>query len=817
MAIDFDYFAARKAGMLDSEIADFISSKSNFDIGGFRKAGGRDIEAINFLGIVTTPEKPRTFGEAASDTVAGFAKGAGTLTKGAGWLIGSETIQDLGKNAEEYWSSKQSTQLKNSLADVEKAEGFVDSLKAYANNPDALADAIAQSIPSMVPGMGVGAVGARGAAALGMRWGAKAGLEGVALEKVAQKAAERFAIGANMAGEGLVSGGATGADVEANALRNGVDASTAKRLANEAALKTGLWTGAVGAVGAKLETNAMLGQLTDKGVKGFAKNVGKEMLEEGLQNPGEEYFSYEANKQFDPEAKLDIGKAVAGGVLAGGAMGSAFHVAGRLSTKDIATPKDEPDALKDIAEAPDVDTAVDAAVEGARLGLPNYAGPTLVTFPDGSTMTGVEAERYRLDAMRQKMPLPEVATQEEEQRLGLPSYAGPAIHVFPDGSTVTGAEYEQTRLDRMRQPMGEPTALEMAFQAAKEKQSGEPVRTDTSLDTASPEIQSDELSGSPLITQPLADSNGGTTTTAAEIIGSGNEPAIPVRGDLPQLEALAKQERINADRAKLASQLSSKQVQSGISQKQNTIAADKKQPQPLTKVAADRIARQFGDSAVVPHPTKSGMFIVVPADEAANYTQKPSIPMPTTEEVPPVAPANISQERVTETPENVQDDGLPAIDVKQRGKQIKSSKTLLQAIINRGGISRRIMQDVGADPNARYAPGFFTKNGTSDLSELLNDLYNEDGFYQFDTSEEGDGVNDLADEIKRAINGERILNSQGIEEAKAEEEKSAYRDELTKQAKKYGIKSGKKSISKLEAEILKVKAQRLARIASTLR
>jgi hypothetical protein len=42
------------------------------------------------------------------------------------------------------------------------------------------------------------------------------------------------------------------------------------------------------------------------------------------------------------------------------------------------------------------EAALNAPVE-AQLALPHMAGPPLVTFPDGSTMTGAEAERYRLE------------------------------------------------------------------------------------------------------------------------------------------------------------------------------------------------------------------------------------------------------------------------------------------------------------------------------------------------------------------------------------------------------------------------------------
>jgi len=268
-----------------------------------------------------------------TDTLKSFAKGAGTLTKGIGWLANSKKLEEIGKSAEEYWASSQSDYLKEKIANVEQAEGFIGKLSAYIDNPAALGDAIVQSIPMMVPGMGAGAVGARAAGAIAYRLSLRAGATAEVAAAAAQKAALRTAIGTNIAGEGAISGGATGSDVEGFAKSKGATDEEARSMANEAAVKAGLWTAAGAALGAGVESRAMLGQMTDMGVKGFAKTVGKEAGEEMIQNPGENYAAYEQKVKLDPTQKFDLGGSIAEGMVTGGPMGAGFHVAGAIGSK----------------------------------------------------------------------------------------------------------------------------------------------------------------------------------------------------------------------------------------------------------------------------------------------------------------------------------------------------------------------------------------------------------------------------------------------------------------------------------------------------
>ena len=302
-------------------------------------------------GFATEPEPAeRDWGTVGLDSVKSFAKGAGTLTKSSGWLTGNETLEEIGRDAEAYWSESQSADLKSKLAKVEQAEGFIGKLSAFAENPAAMGDAIVQSIPMMIPGMGVGALSTRAVGAVAHRLALRAGASAEVAAAAAQKAALRTAIATNVTGEGAVSGGATGSEVESFAKAKGATTEEAKRMANEAALKAGLWTAAGAMVGAGMESRAMLGQMTDKGVKGLAKNTAKEAGEEMLQNPGENYAAYEQKVKLDPTQKFDLGGSMAEGLVTGGPMGAGFHVAGALGSRGEAAteappPGDDPAQL----------------------------------------------------------------------------------------------------------------------------------------------------------------------------------------------------------------------------------------------------------------------------------------------------------------------------------------------------------------------------------------------------------------------------------------------------------------------------------------
>ena len=447
----FDIEGALKAGYSKAEVADFLVAEKKFDAGAARESGYSDDEIISHLnskksvmdrvkdtassigqGMLDMTRKSPTAGdyeranestqktlesqrgtdqpklyerpenastktatESLTDPAKSFGKGAGTLARSAGWLTGSETVEQWGKDAEAFWSDKQSQGLKESLSKVEQSKGFLDTLKTLGENPDALVDMIAQSLPMMAPGMGVGMVGSRAVGAVGYRWATAAGMNPQLAAQVAEKAATRFAIASNVAGEGAVSGGAVGSTVEESAKQNGATDAQAKSAANEAALKAGLWTAAGATVGAGMETRAMLGKLKDTGMLGAAKNIGKEMAEEAIQNPGEEYFQYQGVSKFDPDAEFDLGKSVATGLAAGGVMGGGFHAAGRLSSSD-----DKPSTMAEQRDSVLRTQTLDDAIVAAAEAVDTPAVQTPTAAPDRQEATSIQ---QTLEAMADRL------------------------------------------------------------------------------------------------------------------------------------------------------------------------------------------------------------------------------------------------------------------------------------------------------------------------------------------------------------------------------------------------------------------------------
>lgn len=130
----------------------------------------------------------------------------------------------------------------------------------------------------------------------------------------------------------------------------------------------------------------------------------------------------------------------------------------------------------------------------------------------------------------------------------------------------------------------------------------------------------------------------------------------------------------------------------------------------------------------------------------------------------------------------------PAINVRTTPRKRPASDSLIQAIINRGGINRSIMSDVGGDKGGRYQPGLFTNTGTTDLSELAQLLFEEDGFHQIDQNSDIGPARELEELIGQALGGERILNTDAMEREYQAELKERHKQEVIRLADEYGVK-----------------------------
>ncbi len=156
----------------------------------------------------------------------------------------------------------------------------------------------------------------------------------------------------------------------------------------------------------------------------------------------------------------------------------------------------------------------------------------------------------------------------------------------------------------------------------------------------------------------------------------------------------------------------------------------------------------------------------------------------------------------------------PAVEVRSPVKRKRpASNNIAQAIINMGGVSTSLKNDILGDAATRTRPGMFTTNGTTDLGALAYRLAGEFGFSQIDVNDPTDnsGAKQLADLIARAVDGESILNEEAMIRAQEAEEVARYQDDINRKTKELGINpSGRgRPFSKVEAEVLKAIEVRL--------
>ncbi len=236
------------------------------------------------------------------------------------------------------------------------------------------------------------------------------------------------------------------------------------------------------------------------------------------------------------------------------------------------------------------------------------------------------------------------------------------------------------------------------------------------------------------------------------------------------------------------------------------------QPQPLNRGSAIRLAASLTKndfpSDAVPHPTQPGMWAVVPKGEEGAQGSQPAVPRETqnSQRPAPVAQATLPDRTGQEPQQPSAQTAAAALPSPQASKKATSRpRTLIAAIAKRGGINRSIMQDVGADPKGRYAPGLFTKNGTTDLSELAEYLFNEDGFAQIRQDSEIGPARELEELLVRALGGEQILTAEAMERGMQSEQNA----EIMVKAKQAGIKTAFRKIDDIAAELAKYETETL--------
>ena len=338
----FNVNKAKESGYTDSEIADYLSSQSNFDVKGARAAGYQDNEIINQLvkqddeknsftnkavelaksGLNKAGEFAKDIGKRelsnaadtvdfARDRVNDLVQGAIALPESAvgfadmatGGTVG-KSLENAGfdpKAAKQILSNEYSDAQKTANNAVQNADGFVDTVAASVKNPLSIASSVTQSLPLM----GAGGVIGRGVVGLGI----------------------------NPVLAGAVGEGVTTAGQDAEQIRQQTTDGLLTKKQSAAAIAAGLGTTLTTVVGGKIAQKLGIEDI-DTFLAGGSNSLGtvkkslaKELALGGLTEGVLEEMPQSAIEQVfmnigqDKPIMSGVGNAAATGLMAGAAMG----------------------------------------------------------------------------------------------------------------------------------------------------------------------------------------------------------------------------------------------------------------------------------------------------------------------------------------------------------------------------------------------------------------------------------------------------------------------------------------------------------------
>ena len=368
--------------------------------------------------------KPRGILGAAKDTAIDLAKGAVGLGQSAvgvadivtGNMVG-QGMRSIGYDPEatnKFLSQGYSDARKQANLNVEQAEGFVDTAKAYLQNPSAAFGAIAESAPSSI-GM-VGAV--RGVAGKMLTSAlAKNGLT-AGTPEAAAFASQFFRDPKTIATLTGIGGGAEGLLTSGSIQEQGVAEGKDWQDTVLPALGAGALTGLIGVGSSKipgfrdaevaLATAGMRGA-TGKGLLASGKEIAKSMFKEGVleempQSAQEQVFT---NLAMDKPWDEGVAKSAATGLVVGAGQG------GGMSTisEGIGALKTDP-----AVEKVQADTLDKVLPEGATLDKLEGGEATVTIQTAAGTTTVTAAPEDIAKQMLAGKPLSEMAKQGVEAR-----------------------------------------------------------------------------------------------------------------------------------------------------------------------------------------------------------------------------------------------------------------------------------------------------------------------------------------------------------------------------------------------------------------
>lgn len=278
------------------------------------------------------------------------------------------------KDAKNVLTDLQSDEQKAADLEVQKADGFVPTVRAMVRNPSTIANAVAESAPSMI----VGGAAARGL----MRAGAL-----------------RSPIAAGAAGEGIVTAGQNAEQVRQETATGTLTPQQAAVLAG-----SGLATGAISLAGGKLanklgigDVDTMLasGKLGPVGPaagapKGALRRIGEGAVSEGVLQEAPQSYQEQVAQNVALGKPWDEGaaSAAAAGMLVGGVTGAAGNVlAGSPQAPVQPPPAVAPTTPPAAPAAPPASPAAPADQVGANL------TPSVGAIPNGEVLPLMPAEQ----------------------------------------------------------------------------------------------------------------------------------------------------------------------------------------------------------------------------------------------------------------------------------------------------------------------------------------------------------------------------------------------------------------------------------------
>jgi hypothetical protein len=362
-----------------------------------------------------------------------------------------QTLSDIGKNQQEFYNEKIVQDDPTMAADnkaVNDAKGLLPTMKELATRPRAVISSVAQSAPEMLGAMGLtrAALAVRGLGAAEIQAAATAAgdkafqetllkaasnpatrsnapalasqARAQAVNDFAQGGAERLAGGVGAVSEAAQSGLDARAgvqdfveqqkdvDLQRNnqryrELRQTNTEQDAKRilgdeLGSQAAGPAALWTvGASKATGAADAWGKTMAGSPTTGRQVLGRTA-KEGLEEGAQNPGEDYAGYAAKVQADPTQEFDPGGSVAQGLVVGLAQGGGMHSSGHLLSKISGDEQVQPVLL-------------------AGRPVTTYSDQQLQTYAKSGVLTADVKAKVEGEIQRRATAAPEVAAPPADQ------------------------------------------------------------------------------------------------------------------------------------------------------------------------------------------------------------------------------------------------------------------------------------------------------------------------------------------------------------------------------------------------------------------